>query len=83
MNGLMHRSKQYLSSITSCMRRTGHVVAPGLFHAQHSVGRAADAVRFPSVLASASKTRSRSTSRIGEPTIHRMRRRREAREIGS
>jgi hypothetical protein len=43
----------------------------------------ADSVRLPSVLASVSRTRSRSTSRRGEPTNHRAKRRREAREIGA
>src|SRR6266446_3959068 len=33
--------------------------------------RRADAVRLPWVLASVSKTKSRSTSRMGEPTSHR------------
>jgi hypothetical protein len=40
--------------------------------------RCADAVRLPWVLASVSKTKSRSTSRMGEPTSHRARRRRDA-----
>jgi hypothetical protein len=45
--------------------------------------RRAVSVRFPLVLANVSRTRSRSTSRIGEPTSHRARRRRDALEIGA
>jgi hypothetical protein len=41
------------------------------------------AVRFPLVLASVSKTKSRSMSRMGKPTSHRVRRRRDEAEIGA